>query len=136
MEKDKATESVRPSRTRTKSSYGKYVDETKVAPVLSLNDRGVIKDATKTVEALFGVVYRDLAGKHVSLLFPQLMDVELVLGGNINPLLSHLSRRGHLYIAKKHKGDDFLCHVNFIQVEFFGIRSLRVMIEPTEAAWT
>ena len=111
---------------------GRLSVQNTIAPALSLDEHGAIKDCTKPVLSLFGFSYEELIGKNVSLLFPQLLDVELVKGKNVNPLLSSLTRCGHLYEACNRLGNCFLCHLIFIRVEFFGIHSLRVLINPTE----
>jgi PAS domain S-box-containing protein len=103
-----------------------------IAPALSLDEQGAIKDCTKPVLSLFGFSYEEVIGQNVSLLFPQLLDVELVKGDNVNPLLSYLTRCGYPYEASNRSGNDFFCHLTFIRVELFGTCSLRVLIKPTE----
>jgi len=58
--------------------------------VLALDDLGMIRDCGRACEQMFGYPPHELAGRHVSLLLPQLPDIGLVQEGRINSRLAHL----------------------------------------------
>ena len=76
-------------------------------PALSLGERGLIQDCSKSLEILFGFRRSDLVWEHVSKLFPQLAGVELVQAGQVNPMLKYLCRCGQSYQAQNRHGESF-----------------------------
>lgn len=52
--------------------------------VLTLDDQGMIRDCSRACEQVFGYPPEELAGRHVSMLLPQLPDTDLVQEGRIN----------------------------------------------------
>lgn len=56
----------------------------------SLDDLGMIRDCGRACEQVFGYPPHELAGRHVSLLLPQLPDTGLVQEVRINSRLAHL----------------------------------------------
>jgi hypothetical protein len=103
-------------------------------PALSLDERGMIHDCSKSFEKLFGFRRSDLVWKHVSKLFPRLADVELVQSGRLNPLLNYLCHCGHLYEALNSQGETFSSNLSFVHIEFDGRRSLRMIVRPVDSA--
>lgn len=99
-------------------------------PALSLDERGMIQDCSKSFERLFGFKRCDLVWQHVSRLLPQLTGVTLVEAGRLNPVLNYLCHCGHRYLARNQRGDSFPCHLNFVRIEFGGKRSLRLIFNP------
>ena len=100
-------------------------------PALSLDERGLIQDCSKSFERLFGFKRCDLVWQHVSRLLPQLAGVTLVEAGQLNPVLKYLCHCGHHYQAQNQRGDSFPCNLNFVRIEFGGKRSLRLIFNPS-----
>ena len=99
-------------------------------PALSLDERGMILDCSKSFRKLFGFRRSDLVWQHVSTLFPQLAGVELVQAGQVNSLLSYLSRCGKLYQAKNRQGDTFSINLSLVRIEYKGRGILRLIVHP------
>lgn len=112
----------------------KNLTEQNDPPALSLDERGMIQDCSKSFEMLFGFRRSDLVLHHVSMLFPQLTGVELVQAGKFNPLLNYLCRCGHLYQAQNRQGDSFFSKLSFAYIGYDGSRSLRMLVRPTDMA--
>lgn len=126
------------SRESNPSSYApklRWADECLTErhdpPALSLDERGMIQDCSKSFEKLFGFQRRDLVWQHFSRLLPQLTGVDLIQAGRLNPLLNYLCHCGHHYQAQNRQGDTFPCNLNFVRVEFGGKRSLRLIVNPS-----
>jgi PAS domain-containing protein len=77
------------------------------AAVLTLNDRGMICDCNRSGEALFKYRRSEMVWQHVSMLLPQLADMELVRNGAPNSGLRYLSRIGHRFQAVARDGNSF-----------------------------
>ena len=75
--------------------------------VLTLNDRGMICDCNRSGEALFRYRRSEMVWQHVSILLPQLADMELVQNGAPNSRLRYLSRIGHRFQAVARDGNCF-----------------------------
>jgi PAS domain S-box-containing protein len=99
-------------------------------PALSLDERGVIQDCSKSFESLFGFLLHDLAQQHISMLLPQLTGVELVQSGQLNPLLNYLCRCGHLFHVQNRQGDIFAINLNFVHIGYDGSRFLKMFVRP------
>jgi hypothetical protein len=99
---------------------------------LSLDERGLIQDCSKSFEKQFGFRRSDLVWQPVSKLFPQLVGVELIKSGQINPLLNYLCRCGQHYEAQNRHGDTLSCNLSFVRVEYNGKRLLRLMVRPSD----
>lgn len=100
-------------------------------PALSLDERGMIQDCSKSFERLFGFKRCDLVWQHVSRLLPQLTGVNLVEAGRLNPILNYLCHCGHRYLAQNQRGETFSCNLSFVRIEFGGKRSLRLILNPS-----
>jgi PAS domain S-box-containing protein len=98
---------------------------------LSLDERGMIIDCNKTFEKLFGLRRSDLVWRHVSTLFTQLIGVELVQAGRINPHLNYLCRCGQLYQGKNRQGDTFLSNLSLVRLKSNGRHFLRMIVRPS-----
>jgi PAS domain S-box-containing protein len=99
-------------------------------PALSLDERGMILDCSKSFRTLFGFRRSDLVWQHVSTLFPQLADIELVQAGQVNSLLNYLCRCGKLYQAINRQGDTFSINLSFVRIEYKGKGILRLIVHP------
>lgn len=75
--------------------------------MLRLDDQGVIRDCSQACEPVFGYSPGELAGRHISILIPQLQDVELVEEGRINARLAHLCHCAISFQARRRDGHHF-----------------------------
>jgi hypothetical protein len=121
-----------------KSSFAKLPEKTNESleqlhdPLaLSLDERGMIQDCSKSFEKQFGFRRSDLVWQPVAKLFPELVGVELIKSGQVNPLLNYLCRCGQLYRAQNRHGDTLSCNLSFVRIECNGKRSLRLMVRPS-----
>ncbi|MDO8926967.1 MAG: hypothetical protein Q7U94_08660 [Sideroxyarcus sp.] len=101
------------------------------APALSLGEHGLIQDCNKSLLMLFGFRRSDLVWQPVSKLFPQLADVELIEGGQVNPFLNFLCRCGQLYQSRNRQGDTFSSNLSIVRLEYKGRRSFRMIVRPS-----
>ena len=99
--------------------------------VLTLTDKGMIRECSEAVERLFGCQAGQLVWQHISVLLPQLAEVVLMQGEQINPRLRFLSRIGHHFKVASLDGAGFASQVFFHSVENAGRRHLRVILCPT-----
>ena len=99
-------------------------------PTLSLGERGLIKDCSKSLLMLFGFRRSDLVWQPVSKLFPQLAEVELIEAGQVNPFLNYLCRCGQLYQSQNRHGDTFSSNLSIVRLEYEGRRSFRMIVRP------
>ena len=109
-----------------------YLTERYDPPALSLDEHGMIQDCSKTFEKLVGFQRSDLVWNHISRLFPQLVDVELLKGGRVNPLLNYLCHCGHSYQVQNRQGETLLSNLSFVLVEFSGRLSLRMIVHASD----
>jgi hypothetical protein len=105
-------------------------------PALSLDERGMILDCSKTFEKLSGFRRSDLVWRHVSTLFSQLTGVELVQAGQVNPFLNYLCRCGQLFHAQNQQGDTFSSNLSIVRLEYDGRRFLRLIVNPSDIAYS
>ena len=98
---------------------------------LVLDERGMIRDCSKACEKLFGYRRSELAWQHVSKLFPQLSDVQLVQDGKFNPQLDFLCHFGLRFKTINHLGDSFDSELHFIHLDYREHRSIRLIVQPT-----
>jgi PAS domain S-box-containing protein len=97
-------------------------------PALSLDERGMIKDCSKSFEELVGFRRSELAWRHVSMVLPELKDMDLFHDGQINPMLSYLSRCRQQYLVQNSQGETFSERFNFVNIENIGKRTLRLIV--------
>lgn len=101
--------------------------------VLTLTDKGMIRECNEAVERLFGCQAGQLVWQHISVLLPQLAEVVLMQGEQINPRLRFLSRIGHHFKVASLDGVGSVSRVFFHSVENAGRRHLRIILCPTGA---
>jgi PAS domain S-box-containing protein len=75
--------------------------------MLSLNDRGVIQTCSQMCEQVFGYRSDELAGHHVSILLPELIDTELVMEERINARIAFLCHCAIPFKARRRDGNCF-----------------------------
>lgn len=115
-------------RAAAKGSVG--VEETMA--VVTLTDRGVIRECSQAVYKLFGCRPSKLVWKHVSLLLPELAEVTLMSGGEINPRLRFLSRIGYRFEVAIPGSASSAGKLFFNSIESSGLGFLRIIICPTK----
>lgn len=97
---------------------------------ISMDDRGMILDCSKSFERYFGYRRRDLVWHHVSSLFPELTEIELVQNGQFNSLLTFQCRCGKLFQAKNMQGITLSCNLSFVSLEYSAKHTLRLFVSP------
>lgn len=98
--------------------------------VLTLNDKGMIRECSKTSWNLLGCPSSQLIWKHISLLLPQLVGVQLMNGKKLNPRLCFLSRIGHHFEVTCPDGIQLASEIFFNNIESSGRHYVRVIVRP------
>ncbi|MBU1424961.1 MAG: PAS domain-containing protein [Gammaproteobacteria bacterium] len=101
---------------------------------LTMDERGMIKDCSRSFELLAGYRRSELVWHHVSMVFPQLDEIELVQAGQINPKLNYLCRCGQIYRLLNRLGDSLSSNINLFTIENGGKKILRLIVHPLESA--
>ena len=101
-------------------------------PALSLDDDGFIQICSDSCAQLFGYHGPDLTSHHISSLFPQLSGQELLLDGQLNPMLDFLCHCGHPFLAMDRQGGTFKSALNLIRIMHPGSSNLRLIVRPLE----
>ena len=122
------------SKFNSRRRSDEYSNESIDPPALSLDERGMIQDCTKSFEKLFGFKRPELVWQHISRLFPQLEGIELIQAGQINSHVQYISRCGHDYQTQTRQGDIFFANLCFVRIEYNGRHSLRLIVNPSKAA--
>ena len=126
------TETNAPSHTVRQKITDEHSSEWYEPPALALDERGMIRDCSKSGRRLFGYQLRDLVWQHVSILFQQLSAVALVQEERLNPRLNFLCRCGKLYQTQNRQGDTFLSTLSFVHLEHDGRRTVRLIVRPSD----
>jgi len=111
---------------------GKYARAAAMDPlaVVTLTDRGMIKECSQALGKLLGYQPSKLIWKHISLLLPDLADIQLIKGGQINPRLHFLSRVGHRFQVSVPGAARLASNLFFVLVESSGRCDMRIIISP------
>lgn len=112
---------------------GESVDTPQDSVVLMLNDKGMIRECSKTSRQILGCPSSLLIWKHISLLLPQLEKVQLTDGKRINPRLQFLSHIGHRFEVVCPDGQHIESEMFINNVETSGNDYLRVILRPVFA---
>lgn len=99
--------------------------------VLTLNELGVIRDCSQACEQVFGYLPEELAGRHVSMLLPQLPDTDLVQEGRINSRLAHLCHCSFAFQARRRDGRYFASE---LFINYLGSHNVVVLVRNLEAS--
>ena len=91
------------------------LDKSAQLAVLTIDDRGMVRDCDHGGEALFKYRRSELVWRHVSILLPQLATLDLMQNGQPNPRLRFLCRIGHHLQAVTHDGEHFASEI-FVNV--------------------
>ncbi len=98
--------------------------------VLTLHYNGMITECNKAGGKLLGCLPSELIWQHISRLLPQLQNVALMEGSNLNPYLHFLSRVGYKFDVISLKGARLIARVFFCEIGSMEHRFLRVIICP------
>ena len=98
--------------------------------VLTLNDKGMIRECSQAAGTLLGCQPSKLLWQHVSRLLPQLAGTTLMKAGQINPHLRFLSRIGYHFDVIGLNGAHYASELFFSVAESLGRQHLRIIIRP------
>jgi hypothetical protein len=98
--------------------------------VLTLHYNGMITECNKAGGKLLGCLPSELIWQHVSRLLPQLKNVALMEGSNLNPYLHFLSRVGYKFEVISLRGARLIAKVFFCEIGDMEHRFLRIIICP------
>ena len=98
--------------------------------VLTLHYNGMITECNKAGGKLLGCLPSELIWQHVSRLLPQLKNVALMEGPNLNPYLHFLSRVGYKFEVISLRGARLIARVFFCEIGDMEHRFLRIIICP------
>ena len=76
---------------------------------LWLDNQGIVRDVDGPCETLFDYRRGELVARHVSMLVPELAELDLAPDGEPNATLRFHSRIGVRFQARKRCGERFLC---------------------------
>lgn len=99
--------------------------------VLMLNDKGMIRECNELAGRFFGYQPSQLVWRHISMLLPQLAEIVLMQGEQVNPRLLFLSRIDHRFKIVGSDSRTSFSRLFFHPVGSSGRRFLRVLIRPT-----
>lgn len=97
---------------------------------LMLNDRGMIRDCNRLGEALFRYRRSELVWRHVSMLLPQLTELDLLQNGQPNPRLRFLCRIGRQFLAVTRDGEQFASTLFLNLLGSMGQPGLSLIVRP------
>lgn len=97
----------------------------------AVDERGMICDCNGAAEKLFGYRRSEIVWRHVSLLLPQLADIELMQDGQPNPRLRFLCHSGRCFEAVGKDGQRFTSELFLVHLHNPGKRSLRMIVRRT-----
>lgn len=98
--------------------------------VLTLHYNGMITECNKAGGKLLGCLPSELIWQHISRLLPQLKNVALMEGPNLNPYLHFLSRVGYKFEVISLRGARLIAKVFFCEIGDMEHRFLRIIICP------
>lgn len=98
--------------------------------VLNLHYNGMITECNKAGSKLLGCLPSELIWQPISRLLPQLKNIALMEGSNLNPYLHFLSRVGYKFEVISLKGVRLIARVFFCEIGSMEHRFLRVIICP------
>lgn len=117
---------------RPGSSTGIAVDAWDKLAVLTLDGRGMICDCNCAGEALFGYLLSELVWRHVSMLLPQLAELELIQDGRPNAHLRFLCRIGQPFQAVTQNRECFTGQLFLNILDAKGSGRLTLIVRPAD----
>jgi hypothetical protein len=108
------------------------VHDNKHVPVsILLDEFGNIVDCCQESERLFGFFRCELENQHISKLFPQLSEFQLLNNGHLNSLLDYLCHCGTTFLTQNRYGHIFNSELHFIDLmDHESIRVIRLIVSP------
>ena len=97
---------------------------------LIVDEFGVIRGCNRAGELAFGYCSGEMIQQHVSLLLPQLRNLELMQDGRPNSRLRFLCRTGHQYWAVSANGSRFACKLFFNLLDNRAFTRLSLIVRP------
>lgn len=101
-------------------------------PALTVDERGMICDCNRAIESLFGYRRSEVVWRHISMLLPQMEDVDLMPKGKVNPRLQFLCRIGKPFAALDRSGERFDSNLFFNDLGNPGSPRLRVIVRAAD----
>jgi len=101
---------------------------------LTLDARGMIRYCNQAGETLFKYRRSELVWRHVAMLLPQLVDLELMEDGELNSRLRFLFHTGQQFLAITQEGDSFCGDVFLSILDDTGGGRLSLIVRPLEEA--
>lgn len=101
-------------------------------PALMIDERGMICDCNRAIESLFGYRRSEVVWRHISMLLPQMEDVDLMPQGKVNPRLQFLCRIGKPFAALDRSGERFDSNLFFNDLGNPGSPRLRVIVRAAD----
>lgn len=108
------------------------VTEKSSPATLALDERGFIHHCNGPTERMFGFSCSELKGRHISALFPQLADTELVCGEHVNPRLKFLCHCGTPFRGIRRDGETVLTELYLNKLGSVAGPSLVVIVRGVE----
>jgi hypothetical protein len=129
-------ENIKAAATAVERNIGVIAanDTEKNVARLTLDRHGLIQDCNPTGAALFKYALGTLVRKHVSILLPQLADIELLQNGEINPQLRFLCRLGRQFEAVNQQGERFATQLFFNVLGSTESAQLSLIVRPVQDA--
>lgn len=118
------------SRSKQQKLTNDFLTELNNHPVLLLDDQGYIQEYSQSVESQFGYRRSELLRQHISCVIPQLSEVDLIMEGQLNPLLNYICHCDHVFEAINSQSDIVICNLRFVRIENSGRRLLRLIVRP------
>ena len=101
---------------------------------ITLDERGMICDCNPASETLFEYCRSELVRRHVSMLLPELTEVDLMLNGEPNPRLRFLCHTGRRYQAVTRNGGCFASKLFFNCLDNAGREGISLIVRPVEGS--
>ncbi len=101
---------------------------------LALDDCGMVCDCNRAGEALFKYRRSELVWRHVSILLPQLAEMELMKNGQPNQHLRYLCRIGRHFQAVTQDGERFVSELFLNLLDNMEHGRLSLIVRPAEEA--
>ncbi|HEY0843247.1 hypothetical protein [Methylotenera sp.] len=116
--------------------HDQYEDTGLNLPELTIYDNGMIRSCSKAAVELLGCSFDKLKWRHISIFLPQLSEIAITKGGQINPNLRFLSHIGHHFDVVDMQGAHITCALFFNEIECSGKHYLRVIFRPVEPQYS
>ncbi len=107
-------------------------DHLDLATIL-LDEHGFICDSDRVCEALFGYGCTEMVSRHVSVVLPQLTNVQLLYDGAPNPKLRYLCRIGVQFQGLGRDGERFSCDLFLNRLHSRGLPPLRLLVRRAKS---